>query len=138
MFLHYLLRCSFTKQRKMMCGQSAIWKKKKMNKGRNMPAVLKHYILLLKFQSLRPVIHHLFQPRGQNTRIFIFSFKQRICHGDWIGIWSAPSESSSYLIVMSRIFLSGQCFGYRVHHWIIIIEKNMKKCQWQKTEKTMG
>ena len=50
--------------------------KNKMNKDRNMPALLKHYILLLMFQSLRPVICHLFQPRGQNTWIFIFSLSK--------------------------------------------------------------
>ena len=111
--------------------------KKKMNKGRNMPAVLKHYILLLMFQVLRPVIHHLVQSRGQNTGISHSCFKQRICHGDWISIWSAPSESSSYLIVMSRIFLNGQYFGYHVHHWTVVTEKNMKKSQWHRTEKTM-
>ena len=40
-----------------------------------MPAVLKRYSLLLIFQSLRPAIYHLFQPRRQN-KIFIFSLSK--------------------------------------------------------------
>lgn len=94
-----------TKSRRMMYSLPS---KNKMNKGRKVPSVLKHYILLLMFQSLRPlcvsVTYHLVQSKGQNTGISRYCFKQRICHGDWISIWSTPSESSSYLIVMSRVF----------------------------------
>ena len=95
--------CIPQKPRKMICSQSP--SKNKMNKGRNMPPILKHYILLLMFQALKPVINILVQSRGQNTGISHYCSKQRICHGVWISVWSAPWESSGYLTVMSRIFL---------------------------------
>lgn len=97
------MRCILytTKSRRMMYSLPS---KNKMNEGRKVPSVLKHYIMLLMFQSLRPVTYHLVQPKEQNTGISHYYFKQRICHGDWISIWTTPSESSSYLTVVRRIF----------------------------------
>lgn len=53
--------CMLQKPRRMTCSLPS---KNKMNKHRNMPAVLKYYIFLLMFQALRPFIYQ-FSPEGK-------------------------------------------------------------------------
>lgn len=93
--------CILQKSRRVMCSQPS---ENKMNTGRTVPAVSKHYIFLLCFRLMTSHVSFGSKSKGQDTRISHYYFKQKTIHRDWTSICRAPSEPSSYLTVISRIF----------------------------------